>query len=238
MLVGFQPGVMREIKKINQEAFKKLDNQYNSPELRGLRSMHKLMLAIDHRNKIHTKESNEAAFCLPSRVRELRAMDEQEPTFEELFENVPEVIKNIYKAFADVPGETQRYKFTKVVMKMYQFATVAQAAKMAVNQVEYERKNDKDRKYTQQEANDFWNQQQVAADIIGKFCPRDQNHILKATRTQDKYLKKQFQDHLEELKGQSGDYISEFYTSPAEEPAKAKAPPPGAPSSMASSSSS
>ena len=82
---------------------------------------------------------------------------------------------------------------------------------------------------TQEQENELWNQKHLEVEIINKHCPRDHNHILKVTRTQNRYLEKQFKEHLKELKGSLGDYICEFYTSTIVETAKAKAPPPGAP---------
>ena len=234
MLAGFHPGVIREIKKVNKVAFEKLEAQYNDPALAGLKAMHELMLPVDHHNKIHTKEANEMAFCLPSRVRELRDLVEETPAFQTLFEKVPQVVKDIYNEFPDLPGETQRYKFTKVVQAMFQFATVSQAAEAAYNQIQYEAKLKREREWTQEQDDEFWDQKQAEIEIIGKHCPRDQNHIFKATRTNNQELKKQFQEQLKELKGSSGDYVAEWYTSTttkckAKAKASAKAPPPGAP---------
>ena len=232
MLAGFHPGVIREIKKVNKVAFEKLEAQYNDPALAGLKAMHELMLPVDHHNKIHTKEANEMAFCLPSRVRELRALVDETPAFQTLFEKVPQVVKDIYNEFPDIPGETQRYKFTKVVQAMFQFATVSQAAEAAYNQLQYEAKLKREREWTQEQDDEFWNQKQAEIEIIGKHCPRDQNHILKATRTADEKLKKLFQEHLKEVKASSNDYVCEFFTQPQPKNTKpaAKAPPPGAPS--------
>ena len=138
-------------------------------------------------------------------------------------------VKDVYNEFPDVPGESQRYKFTKVVQQLYQFATVAQAAEAGTSQIQHEAQEIENRKWTQELESEFWNQTHLEVEIIGEHCPRDQNHILKVTRAESKYLEQQFQEHLKELKGSSGDYICELYTSTTVEPAKAKAPPPGAP---------